>query len=178
MIEGVDSENARMGQTYAASIDEPVVVNGQTVFTRGTDVIVKLVDSKESGERTGRAELTLDLQSTHGRPPGRREHGDGFARQRFARRDDRDSRRRHRGMGEIVGAIAGGGKGAAVGAAAGGAAGAGTQVVTKGQRVRIPSETPLTFVLEHTSPDMMGIALQADSHRDRREPRNRPRRRN
>src|SRR5206468_991654 len=63
MIEGVDSENSRMGQTFAASIDEPVVVNGQTVLTRGTDVVVKLVDSKESGKLTGRSELTLDLQS-------------------------------------------------------------------------------------------------------------------
>ena len=41
-------------------------------------------------------------------------------------------------VGAIIGAIAGGGKGAAVGAAAGGAAGAGTQVITKGQRVRFP----------------------------------------
>ena len=51
-------------------------------------------------------------------------------------------------MGAIIGAIAGGGKGAAVGAAAGGAAGAGAEVVTKGQRVRIPSETRLTFLLD------------------------------
>jgi len=63
MIEGVDSENARLGQTFAASVDEPVVINGQTVLNRGTDVVVKLVDSKESGKLTGRSELTLDLQS-------------------------------------------------------------------------------------------------------------------
>ncbi len=52
-------------------------------------------------------------------------------------------------MGAIIGAIAGGGKGAAIGAAAGGAAGAGAEVVTKGQRVKIPSETILTFVTEN-----------------------------
>ena len=63
MIDGVDSENARAGQTFNASIDEPVMVNGQTVIPRGADVVVKLVDAKESGKLTGRAELTLDLLS-------------------------------------------------------------------------------------------------------------------
>ena len=52
-------------------------------------------------------------------------------------------------VGAIIGAIAGGGKGAAIGAGAGAAAGAGAQVITSGQRVRIPSETRLTFVLDN-----------------------------
>jgi hypothetical protein len=52
-------------------------------------------------------------------------------------------------VGAIIGAIAGGGKGAAIGAAAGGAAGAGAEIVTKGQRVKIPSETRLTFVIDN-----------------------------
>ncbi|MBV8729291.1 MAG: hypothetical protein JO336_05735, partial [Acidobacteriia bacterium] len=51
-------------------------------------------------------------------------------------------------VGAIIGAIAGGGKGAAIGAGAGAAAGAGAEIVTKGQRVKIPSETRLTFVLD------------------------------
>jgi len=52
-------------------------------------------------------------------------------------------------VGAIIGAIAGGGKGAAIGAGAGAAAGAGAEVVTAGQRVKIPSETRLTFVLDN-----------------------------
>jgi hypothetical protein len=51
-------------------------------------------------------------------------------------------------VGAIIGAIAGGGSGAAIGAGAGAAAGAGSQVFMKGQRVRIPSETLLTFTTE------------------------------
>ena len=43
---------------------------------------------------------------------------------------------------------AGGGKGAAIGAAAGGATGAGVQVLTKGQQVKVPSETLLEFRLQ------------------------------
>jgi len=41
-----------------------------------------------------------------------------------------------------------GGKGAVIGAGAGGAAGVGAEEVTKGQRVKVPSETRLTFVLD------------------------------
>jgi hypothetical protein len=51
-------------------------------------------------------------------------------------------------VGAIIGAIAGGGKGAAIGAGAGAAAGAGSQVILGGSKVRIPSETRLTFVLD------------------------------
>ena len=55
-------------------------------------------------------------------------------------------------VGAIIGAIAGGGKGAAIGAGAGAAAGAGSQVFMKGQRVRIPAETLLTFTTEGAVP--------------------------
>jgi hypothetical protein len=51
-------------------------------------------------------------------------------------------------LGAIVGAIAGGGKGAAIGAASGAAVGGAAQVLTKGQQVKIPSETRLTFTLQ------------------------------
>ena len=52
-------------------------------------------------------------------------------------------------LGTIIGAVAGGAKGAAIGAVTGGAAGAGTQVLTRGASVHIPSETVLTFRLDH-----------------------------
>ena len=51
-------------------------------------------------------------------------------------------------LGAILGAIAGGGRGAAIGAGSGAAVGTGVQVLTKGQTVKIPSETRLTFTLQ------------------------------
>jgi len=51
-------------------------------------------------------------------------------------------------LGAIIGAIAGGGKGAAIGGLSGAAAGGAVQVLTKGQKVRIPSETRLSFTLQ------------------------------
>ncbi len=51
-------------------------------------------------------------------------------------------------LGAIIGAIAGGGKGAAIGAVSGAAAGGAVQVMTRGEKVKIPSETRLTFTLD------------------------------
>jgi hypothetical protein len=53
--------------------------------------------------------------------------------------------------GGIIGALAGGGKGAAIGAASGGALGTGASAITKGPKVRIPSETLLRFTLSQSA---------------------------
>jgi hypothetical protein len=151
MIDGVDSEVARVGQTFSASLDQPVLdVSGQNVLIpRGADVVVKLVDEKESGTFTGRAGLTLNLQSI--KVDGRMVEVNTQSISRVGNSQGTETAKRT-GAGAIVGAgigaILGGGKGAAAGAAVGGAAGAGTQVLTKGQKVKIPSETRLTFVLD------------------------------
>lgn len=150
MIDGVDSETARPGQTFQASLDQPIMLpDGRMAVNRGADVVVKLVDAKESGTFTGRAELALNLQSI--KVDGRTIDLNTQSVSRES--DSRGGQTAKRGaagaiVGAGLGAIFGGGKGAATGAAVGGAAGAGTQVITKGQRVRIPSETRLTFVLD------------------------------
>jgi hypothetical protein len=59
-------------------------------------------------------------------------------------------------VGAIIGAITGGGKGAAIGAGVGAAGGAGAQVLTRGNSVKVPSESLVTFRLQEalqTSPD-------------------------
>jgi hypothetical protein len=149
MIDGVDSEVNRVGQTFQASLDEPVMLNGETVIPRGADVVVKLVDAKESGKLTGRAGLTLDLMSV--RVNGRMvDINTQTVSQESASRGARTAKVAGgtAAVGAIIGAIAGGGKGAAIGAGAGAAAGAGAEVITAGQRVKIPSETRLTFVVD------------------------------
>jgi hypothetical protein len=149
MIDGVDSEIARVGQTFKASLDQPVIVNGVTVVQRGADATVRLVDQKESGKLTGRSALTLNLVSVtvNGRPVD-------INTQTIQRESDSRGQQTAKtaagvgAVGAIIGAIAGGGKGAAIGAASGAAAGAGAGVVLGGEKVKIPSETRLTFVLD------------------------------
>jgi hypothetical protein len=149
LIDPVDSETDRLGKTYRASIDEPVVVDGQTVIPRGADVVAKLVDDKQSGKIEGRTVLTLDLMQVqvNGRMV---DVNTTDVSQQSGSRGARSGKviGGTTALGAIIGAIAGGGKGAAIGAASGAAVGTGAQVMTKGQRVRIPSETRLTFTLQ------------------------------
>jgi hypothetical protein len=152
MIEEVDSEKATVGQTFRASLVEAVNFPGtsQVAFPRGSDVVVKLVNTKDSGKLAGKAELTLSLWSV--------KVGDRIVdvdTQTVTKESD------SRGgktatmaggggvLGAVIGGLAGGGKGAAIGAAAGAGAGVGAEAATKGQKVKIPSETQLTFVLDN-----------------------------
>jgi len=150
MIDGVDSERNSVGQSFAASVDQPVMINGQTVIPRGADVIVKLVDAKESGKLTGRTTLTLALMrvKVNGRMM---DVNTQTVKEESSSRGARTAKVAGgtAALGTIIGAIAGGGKGAAVGLGSGAAVGVGAEVLTKGQRVKIPSETRLTFVLEN-----------------------------
>ena len=150
MIDSVDSERDSVGKTFAASIEEPVLVDGQTVIPRGADVVVKLVDAKESGRLTGRTTLTLDLMSV--KVNGRMvDVNTETVTKESSSRGARTAKAvgGTAALGTIIGAIAGGGKGAAIGAGSGAAVGTGAEILTKGQRVRIPSETRLTFALEN-----------------------------
>jgi hypothetical protein len=150
MIDSVDSEVNRVGETFRASVDEPVTLGSDQVIPRGADVVVKLVDDKQSGKISGRTELTLDLVSID-------IDGRSVDINTQAITQASESRTSRSGkviggttaLGAVIGAIAGGGKGAAIGAVAGAGAGTAAQVATKGQRVRIPSETRLTFTLEY-----------------------------
>src|ERR1019366_3977483 len=63
MIESVNSETSRLGQTYRASLDEPIYVNGKEVVPRGADVLTKLVTDQQSGKIQGRTVLTLALST-------------------------------------------------------------------------------------------------------------------
>ncbi|HEX6895813.1 MAG TPA: hypothetical protein VF146_11105 [Bryobacteraceae bacterium] len=149
MIDAVNSEETRLGQTFRASIDEPVMVGDQTVVQRGADAVVKLVQDQKSGKFEGRTVLTLVLQQVmvNGRMV---DLTTGDVSEASNSRGSRTAKvvGGTTALGAIVGAIAGGGKGAAIGAASGAAVGGTAQAVTKGQVVKIPSETRLTFTLQ------------------------------
>ncbi|HYP06719.1 MAG TPA: hypothetical protein VER03_10860 [Bryobacteraceae bacterium] len=149
MIDDIDSSRDTVGQEFRASVDESVSVGERVVIPRGADVVVKLVEDKQSGKLSGRTELTLDVISVmvNGRMVDVRTDEVNRAS---------ESRTGKTGqvvggtaaLGAIIGAIAGGGKGAAIGAVTGAAAGGAVQVMTKGEKVKIPSETRLTFTLQ------------------------------
>lgn len=150
MIDPVDSQVNRVGETFRASIDEPVVLGSQQVIPRGADVVVKLVDDKQSGKIAGQTILTLDLVSVAVNGKVVDVNTQAVTRESSSRTGKSEKViGGTAALGAIIGALAGGGKGAAIGAASGAGVGTAAQVATKGQRVHIPSETRLTFTLEY-----------------------------
>ena len=150
LIDRVNSETDRLGQTYRASIDQPVVVNGQIVIPRGADTVATLIDAQKSGHIEGKTILTLDLKSITVNNHSYDLVTTGVSQASTSR--GQKSAKVIGGtaaLGAVIGAIAGGGKGAAIGSVAGAGAGTAAQVATSGQKVNIPSETRLTFTLQN-----------------------------
>ena len=149
MIDSIDSEKAKEGQTFAGSLDQPLAINGQTILQAGSDVTVKLVQAQQSGKFTGKTELTVSLWSVkvNGKDV---EFDTQNITEASASRGAQTAKVAGgaAAVGAVIGAVAGGGKGAAIGAGAGAAGGAAVQAATKGQHVKIASETRLTFTLE------------------------------
>jgi hypothetical protein len=109
----------------------------------------RLEESKKSGTFTGKSQLRLQLTGivVNGQTvpivTGEYElHGKS--------RGASTAKRTAGGaaVGSIIGALAGGGKGAAIGAGVGGGVGAGSETITKGDQVKVPSETLLDFTLQ------------------------------
>lgn len=148
-IDTIDSTKNHVGDRFQASLEEPLVVDGNVVVAKGADVYGRLAESKKSGTFTGRSELQLELT-------GIVVNGEtmplvtGEYQLTGKSRGASTAKRTVGGaaVGSIIGALAGGGKGAAIGAAAGGGLGAGSEVITKGDQVKIPSETLLDFTLQ------------------------------
>ncbi len=153
MIDGVDSKTGQPGQTFRASIDEPVTVGGETVVPRGADVVTKLVEVKEPGKIAGGGQLTLALVSIDIDGQVVDVNSQSVTQTGESRKGQ--SAKVIGGtaaLGAIIGALSAGGKGAAIGAVAGGGAGTAVQVLTRGTEVRVPSETRLTFTLDRAVP--------------------------
>ncbi|HUS08534.1 MAG TPA: hypothetical protein VMZ52_19670 [Bryobacteraceae bacterium] len=147
MIDSINSDATNAGETFRASLDEPLVVNNEAIAPKGSDVTLKIVRVQQSGTVSGNEEISLGLSEIA--VNGRRYAASSRDAQVSAKSRGKQSAEIIGGtavVGAIIGAIAGGGKGAAIGAAAGAGAGTAVQAV-RGQRVQIPSESKLDFTL-------------------------------
>jgi len=150
LIDGLSSERNSPGDTFIATLDKELVVDGFVIAERGARVEGRVVASDRGGKVRGVAALAVELTRLH-TSDGQTVsiQTDSFERHADqSHRDDATKVGAGAALGAIIGAIAGGGKGAAIGAGSGAGAGALTQVLTKGQSVRVPVESVLTFQLE------------------------------
>lgn len=152
-IDRIDSTKNHVGDRFEASLEEPLTADGNVVVAKGADVYGRLAESKESGTFTGRSQLQLELTGIviNGQTipvvTGEYELTGKSRGASTAKRTIGGA-----AIGSIIGALAGGGKGAAIGAGVGGGTGAGSEIITKGDQVKIPSETLLDFTLEQELP--------------------------
>src|SRR3989454_5664673 len=148
-IDAIDSSTNHAGEVFKASLDAPIVVDSRVIVPAGEDGYLKLVGANSTGPLPGGSEFRLDLASIvfQGKTYN---VVSSDVKQTGASRGKRSAATIGGGaaLGALIGAVAGGGKGAAIGAAVGGGAGTGVQVLTKGQQVKIPSETRLDFTLQ------------------------------
>ena len=149
MIDGVDSSKNHVGDIFHASLETDLTIGNTIVARKGTDVYGRLAESQKSGTFTGHSELQLELTRL---VIDGKDYPVVSSDYTLQGKGQGSSTAKRAGVGAvagtIIGAIAGGGKGAAIGAGAGGAVGAGTKVLTKGDQVKVPSETVLEFRLQ------------------------------
>ena len=149
MIDSIDSKRNAAGQVFGATLYAPLVSHGRTVIHAGAPVSVVLAQARGAGRIEGRSELEVRLSAINYH--GRRYPVDSSAYVEEGKARGKQTAVRTgigAAAGAVIGAIAGGGKGAAIGSAAGGGAGFGSDLITHGQQVRIPSESILNFRLE------------------------------
>jgi hypothetical protein len=144
--ESIDTRDASHGTSYSAQVDRDITgADGNVLIPRGSEarLVVRRINDNS---------LTLDLESV--RVNGRIFRVDTSSAHAGGREGLGENKRTGEFvgggavLGTLLGAIAGGGKGAAIGALAGAGAGAGAQVLTRGDQVKVPAESVLSFRLE------------------------------
>ena len=149
LVDTVDSETAQQGQTFHASLESSLSVDGDVAIPAGYDVEGHVVEVKSAGKFAGKSELVLQLDRIAVGGKHYNIQTDQWRREGSSRTKNTAAKvGTGAAIGAIIGGLAGGGKGAAIGAAAGGGLGGGVQAATKGQQIKLSSETVLNFTLK------------------------------
>jgi hypothetical protein len=151
LVDSIDSAKNKPGDTFRATLNAPIRVDGDVAVPAGADVEGRIVDASNAGRFSGHSELKLELTKLT-------IHGNVYELQTADY--DRADKGRGKGtaetvgggaaLGAIIGAIAGGGKGAAIGTVAGAGAGGAARGVKGGKAMKFPSESVLSFRLSQS----------------------------
>jgi hypothetical protein len=149
LTNGLSSKDNNAGDTFTASIERDVTMNGKTVIPKGAEVTGRVTNAVPSGRLKQRAELSVTLASvtvggkTYDISTSTVGHKEGSKAGRDVLFIGGGS-----GAGAGIGAIAGGGKGAAIGALIGAGAGTAGAMMTGQKDVKFPAESVLRFTLK------------------------------
>jgi hypothetical protein len=150
MADTVNSETARVGETFLATLDAALTVDQETVAPQGTEVYLRLVNVETAGKLMGRSKLSLELDRIliGGKPYTVASE----VYEKLGQSQTQETAKKTgigAAIGAAVGAIAGGKKGAIIGAGVGGGTGVAIEAATKSEQVQIDSESRLDFRLQH-----------------------------
>jgi len=149
LIDSIDSEKNQPGDTFHASLNAPLTAEGTEAIPAGTDISGHVVDLRSAGKFKGQSLVVLQLDSITANSQSYDLQTDQYRKEGKSR--GKNTAEKVGGgaiVGGIIGAIAGGGEGAAIGSAAGAGVGGGAQAATKGQQIKLPSETVVNFTLQ------------------------------
>jgi hypothetical protein len=147
--QALSSDHAAVGDTFQASLSEPLIVDGLVIAERGARVSGRITDHSRAGRFSGTSLLQLSLtavQTSDGQKVA-------ITTEPWVKKADAPTGQQAAkigggaALGAIIGAIAGGGTGAAIGAGLGGGVGAGAAAASQPKPVTIPSETVIRFRL-------------------------------
>lgn len=166
LVDPIDSEKNQTGDTFHATLNVPLTSNGDEAVPAGSELTGHLVEVKSAGKFAGQSLVSMQLDSLSYGGRTYNLQTDQYKKQGASR--GKNTAEKVGGgalVGTIIGALAGGGKGAAIGAAAGAGVGGGVQAATKGQQIKLPSETVLNFTLQ--SPITVVHAPNPDASRQK-----------
>ncbi len=147
--EALSSKTSQAGQSFSATVAEPVQVDGKDVIPSGASASGTVVDAKPLGRFKGGASLAIKLTSININGTDRQVETSSVARTQ-AGKGKRTATMigGGAGLGALIGGLAGGGKGAAIGALAGAGAGTAGTAFTGNKDVVLPAESALSFKLD------------------------------
>lgn len=146
--EALGSKISNSGQSFSATLANPIEVGGAVAIPAGAAVEGTVVDAKPLGKFKGGASLDITLTSITVKGKTR-----AIETSSVLRAEKGKGKRTAvvtgggAALGALIGGLAGGGKGAAIGAVAGGGAGAAGSAMTGNKDIVLPAESALTFKL-------------------------------
>lgn len=146
--QALSSKSSQTGQTFLATLAQPVSVKGRSALTAGSTVSGTVVAAKAKGKVKGEGQLDLSLTSISvgGHTYQIQTNVLSSAIKGKGKRTAATTGGGAAG-GALIGGIAGGGKGAAIGAGVGAAAGFIGGTLTGNKQIEIPAESALSFTL-------------------------------
>jgi hypothetical protein len=160
LTDELDSRTATPNQRFHGSLAYDLVADGVVAIPRDSPVEGRVTAVKDAAHFAGSASLSLELTDLTVRGQRLSLTTEPYTQSAAGRGKNTAEKVGGGGaFGAFIGALAGGAKGAGIGSLAGAAAGVGAQVATRGQQVRIPSESLLDFRLQ--SPVTVPVTVPA-----------------